>query len=221
MVQPTSFKIGDSVVVKQQTFDPDFGIDIGGWQGRISELQADDILRIDWDSQTLSEMPEAMIAQCEEQGLSWEQIYLEHADVEPTVPRDQQTEALGTYQRLQQQHAFDYLGLEGTTIRQVLSGVDPNNEYAQWVAWEDYLNSHLTFPFAANVAEVQERGVLQVGQTVIVQAITDTDDLRGVLVKVNHHGQRLHFPLCDLEATDSTTDNYQPLRSYVVWFANR
>jgi hypothetical protein len=29
--------IGDSVVVKSGILDPDFGIDISGWQGRIEE----------------------------------------------------------------------------------------------------------------------------------------------------------------------------------------
>ncbi len=32
-----SFQPGDSVIVKQGVKDPDFGTDIGGWQGRIVE----------------------------------------------------------------------------------------------------------------------------------------------------------------------------------------
>ena len=33
-----NFQVGDSVRVKNGTTDPDFGIDIGGWQGQISEI---------------------------------------------------------------------------------------------------------------------------------------------------------------------------------------
>ena len=36
------FQVGDSVKVKNGSKDPDFGIDIGGWQGQISE---DEIVR--------------------------------------------------------------------------------------------------------------------------------------------------------------------------------
>jgi hypothetical protein len=32
------FKIGDSIVVKQNVHEPDSNICIGGWQGRISEI---------------------------------------------------------------------------------------------------------------------------------------------------------------------------------------
>ena len=33
-----NFRVGDSVKVKAGTKDPDFGIDISGWQGQISEI---------------------------------------------------------------------------------------------------------------------------------------------------------------------------------------
>jgi len=36
-----NFQVGDSVKVKNGTKDPDFGIDIGGWQGQISEIDND------------------------------------------------------------------------------------------------------------------------------------------------------------------------------------
>jgi hypothetical protein len=38
MKSPLNFKVGDSVTVKPNVQDPDFGIDIEGWQGRISEI---------------------------------------------------------------------------------------------------------------------------------------------------------------------------------------
>jgi len=33
-----NFQVGDSVKVKKDTKDPDFGIDIGGWQGQVLEI---------------------------------------------------------------------------------------------------------------------------------------------------------------------------------------
>lgn len=222
MKQSAPFKVGDSVVVKSHVKDPDFGIDIGGWQGRVSEIQVDEnILCIDWDSQTLKVMSDDFIAQCEEQGLGWEQIYLDATDVEFAVARDNPDDAERVYEKLQGQHAFDHLGSEGAGIRQVLAGVDPDDESAMWDAWENHLEKSLQFPFEAEVAEFQERGPLQTGQKVMVQEITDVDELYGVLVAVKHKRRTFHFPLCDLEATNSKSANYQPVKDYVVWFANR
>jgi len=53
-IQPASLKIGDSVVVKSEVNDPEYGGDISGWQGRITELIKDeDVMQtvmIAWDS---------------------------------------------------------------------------------------------------------------------------------------------------------------------------
>ena len=60
----SSFQIGDSVVVNPGTIDPDFGTDLGGWQGRIikvMESKEGPLLAIEWDSQTLENMPLEMI----------------------------------------------------------------------------------------------------------------------------------------------------------------
>jgi hypothetical protein len=79
----------------------------------------------------------------------------------------------------------------------------------------------LRFPFEAVIAESQDRGPLHAGDRLTIQAITDCDDLRGLIVRATHQGHRLAFPLCDLEARDPRSPNYAPLRAYVVWFANR
>ena len=44
-----SFKIGNSVKVKRGVKDPDLEADISGWQGRISAVQDDGLVCIDWD----------------------------------------------------------------------------------------------------------------------------------------------------------------------------
>jgi hypothetical protein len=45
-----NIKIGDSVIVKPTIQDPDFGLDIGGWQGRVSDVVEDgEVIRIEWD----------------------------------------------------------------------------------------------------------------------------------------------------------------------------
>lgn len=54
--QHRKLNIGDSVIVKPGTKDPDTGGDFGGWQGRISMIEAMEdhcLVEIKWDSLTL------------------------------------------------------------------------------------------------------------------------------------------------------------------------
>ncbi len=85
------FKLGNSVVVKPHVIDPDLGVNIGGWQGRISEINEEyDLICISWDSITLRQMTSDMIDQCDEKDLDWAVMYLTPEEVELTSSRDSQ-----------------------------------------------------------------------------------------------------------------------------------
>ena len=77
-----SFSVGDSVVVKPGVIDPDFENNIGGWQGRIEEIDDEGWISIRWDSETLKQMPEELINQCEDENLDWEQMTLSINDIQ-------------------------------------------------------------------------------------------------------------------------------------------
>ncbi len=63
-----NFKVGDVVSVKPDVEDPDLGINIEGWQGRISEIRRKtNIIAVDWDSVTLKNMANSVIDKCEEE----------------------------------------------------------------------------------------------------------------------------------------------------------
>lgn len=82
-----AFKIGESVVVKSGVVDPDFGTDIGGWQGRVKEVD-DDTVFIRWDSITLREMGMDLVIRCENENLDWKVMMLSQWEVERTSSRD-------------------------------------------------------------------------------------------------------------------------------------
>ncbi len=83
--------LGDSVVVKTGTRDPDLGIDIGGWQGRVEEIYDDRTVLVRWDSITLRDMGVEIAIQCENENLDWELMTLEATDIETTASRDAPT----------------------------------------------------------------------------------------------------------------------------------
>jgi hypothetical protein len=212
----------DSVIVKPDIHDPDLGTGIGGWQGIISEVNAaEQLVCVDWDSQTLAAMPAAMIDRCAEQGLAWDQMYLEIGDVQAAPRRDTPAQRAQTLARLHAEHQWSHLGAEGAQIQAVIGAVDPDDEWAIYEAWAAHLRQVLRFPFEAIIAESQDRGPLHQGDRMTVQAITDIDDQYGLLVACTLRGQRYAFPLCDLKVRDHRSPNYDPVQIYVLWFANR
>jgi hypothetical protein len=217
------FKVGDSVVVKPGVSNPDFGIEIGEWQGWISALGVgqEDMIMIAWDSVTLRNMPDFMIQQSEEQGLSWAEMGLEPHEIELSSPRDTEADVVQVIDELSRKHAWSWLGEEGMRIGQILDGIDPDDETALLHRWEKHLKRHLRFPFEAEVAEYQERGPLKSGNRVTVRKIFDVDDFYGVIILLTHRRRQYHFPLCDLEVVDENSPNYEPVSDYAVWFANR
>jgi hypothetical protein len=215
--------VGDSVIVKPGTKDPDTGGDIGGWQGRISELKEYDgelMVSLLWDSITLKNMPLSMIEQCEKDGLDWQTMGLRVDEVEPALARDTQRDITRAIQEIHKHTAWLHLGEEGNRIQKVLYRTDPGNTYMQLKAWGKHLEKILAFPFEAEIAEWQS-GPFEGGERVIVQAIADLDEYYGIVVQVNYEMETFHLPLCDLEATYKHSANYQPVKDYAVWFANR
>ena len=224
MKDSPTFRVGDSVAAKPGTKDPDFDIEIGGWQGRISEIHPagnPDTVTVAWDSVTLRQMPDWVIAQSEERGLNWSLIGIEFRDLELADPRDTERDVAQAIEALSREHAWSWLGEEGVRIGEILAGIDPDDEMALLERWGKHLRRHLRFPFDAEVAEYQERGPLQSGDRVSVRRIFDVDDHYSIIVLLERHRRQYHFPLCDLEAVDEGLPNYELVMDYAVWFANR
>jgi hypothetical protein len=80
--------IGDSVAVKSGVVDPDIDNDIGGWQGRVIEVDDGDSVFIRWDSITLQGMGLDLAIQCENKNLDWELMTLDTAEVQKAASRD-------------------------------------------------------------------------------------------------------------------------------------
>ena len=81
-------RVGDSVAVKSGVLDPDLGTDIGGWQGRIEEIDDGRTVFIRWDSITLQHMGLDLVIRCENENFDWGVMTLNTKDIEPTTARD-------------------------------------------------------------------------------------------------------------------------------------
>lgn len=213
-------KLGDSVAVKPETVDPDFGIGIGGWQGRVIQID-EDLVLIEWDSVTLNQLDFSIVERSIEEKLNWKCMWLYTHDVERAAPRDDPQDVAAAQHRLHLQVIWLWLGEQGQRITEVLEGVDENDVIATFSAWKRYLERRLTFPFEADVIEHWMRVPVTVGDRVEVQGFAGIRDPYGILVRVKLKGRTYSVPLCDLEATDEESTNRQPIEDYSLWFANR
>ena len=220
MKKNKELQVGDSVRVKNGTKDPDFEIDIGGWQGRVSEIQ-DDIICIDWDSSTLSIFPDKYLSQCEEDGLDWKRIYLEKKDVEFVNEVNADTELVKKRKEIELKHYWDWLGDTGKRISKVLKDINPDDDLAAFDAWQKYLKRSISFPFEAEIAEYQEKGAFRQGDKIKIHSILGYEDLYGIIAKIRFNGVVYHFPLCDVDVLDNKSKNYQVVNDYKNWFGNR
>lgn len=216
-----AFKEGDIVKVRQGVLDPDFGGNIGGWQGQVSEVDGD-IVCIDWDSITLSNCPDEYIQRCEEDGLDWEQIYLSTGDVEPAIPRITPAVLTGIKEATHIKHQWDHLGEAiCKRINEVFEQADGTDEYAMVRAWEQYVTNNLSFPFDAEIITDQDNVPLQQGDKIRVDGIIVTDDHYGVIINLKQGKKCFNFPLCNIRVTDKNSNDYQIVNDYSVWFVNK
>ena len=221
------YRIGDCVRIKPGVKDPDFGTAMGDWQGRISNIDTNEnetlcVVSIQWDSITLKNMPVAMIGQCEEQGLDWAEMTLSADEVEPAKPRDNERDVAKIKEHLSNKSGWVYLGEEGRRIQKVLAAMEIDDDLDEFGVWEEHFEKNLRYPFEAVIAESQERGPLQEGDKVIVTGNADaTDEMYGIIVDVRVGKRKYALPLCDLEVTDKKSPNYQLVKDYAIWFANR
>jgi len=146
---------GSSVKIRPGVKDPDYGIDIGGWQGRVIDIQEgeNDDIAITWDSITLKNTPDWVFTQAQTSGLDWQQCWLPASEVDPCEPRDDEKAVSDTAARISKRHEWDDEGKKGQRIQAVLSKAPVDDDLSEVMAWESHLRSVLHFPFLAKLSE--------------------------------------------------------------------
>ncbi|MBS3749072.1 MAG: hypothetical protein KGY65_06685 [Candidatus Thermoplasmatota archaeon] len=218
--------IGESVKVRKNTMCPDYkGLNISGWQGRIKDITIPDkgksLINIQWDSITLTHMPDYFINQSMKKDLDFSSMNLYPEDVELTTQRDSKKEVERVMKKLTRKYSWIFLGPQGRRIQKVLDEVDEDDILDALAVWKTYLEERLLFPFTAEISESQSKGPLNYGDKITVKNITDVDDLYGIIVEVRFGRKKFHFPLCDLKTTDQKSQNATFLDDYSIWFSNR
>lgn len=219
------FKVGESVAVKPGVQDPDYGDDMSGWQGRVIEIEEHPpeppIVTVRWDSLTLHNMPRTSIERAEKEGLDWSEMNLYSTELEEATSRDSLEDVAAAAREIATHVGWLHLDEGDDRIQKVLNGIDPQDDDACLEAWFRYLEKTLTFPFEAKLTEFDLFGPIRAGDTIRVIALNEVFEDYGILVDVKKGRETYQLPLADLEVKDYRAPQYQVVKGYAVWFANR
>lgn len=142
--------MGTLVRVKKGVTDPLFpDIPLGGWTGRVDEIDNDGknvIVCIAWNSYTLEHMPEAYVVRCLRQAMDFDFLWLSQEDIEPITSEENQIETPTQLHPapLDLNHPEDRIrAIFGLTSDDPLPEATPRS----LEIYHDYLKNNLTFPF--------------------------------------------------------------------------
>ncbi|MBF0229415.1 MAG: hypothetical protein HQK63_07470 [Desulfamplus sp.] len=82
-----NYKKGSSVIVKEGVKYPDYGVEIGGWRGRIYDIinsndSDEQLISIEWDDETKKKMPVALIKACKKDNMDPTVMSLSASEIE-------------------------------------------------------------------------------------------------------------------------------------------
>lgn len=222
---PAKFAVGDAVRVRPGVTDPDFpDIPLGGWAGRITEVEEGDppLYLIRWSQGTLKHMHPVYRNRCERDGLDHEEMRLGGDELEPDaggpVILEQPTKIITPPLSMKDQD--DRIrAIFGLTRDELLPDVGEDSLRKYY----SYLAAKLRFPVEATWA--REAGLGEVTEKVSILALGGfeddpwIDDTYGILCKARMKGGEGELPLAEMEKVKGKP-NKQLIEDYAYWFWN-
>jgi len=218
-------KIGDYVKVKKGINAPDFEYQLmDNWQGKVKNIQkSEKLVDIEWDSETLLNTPEKYLKDLIKEGYDYELMTLEVSDLELTNRKDNSNQRKEVKSKLDAKlYWIELFEEEEKSIKygKLFQGIELENYHELYQKWEEYLIENLAFPIETKVVE-SERGRIRNGAKIKLLDIEDYDERYGIFGIGKYEREAVTFPICNLEVINKKSRDYELLRDYAIWFANR
>jgi len=232
-------KIGESVRVKSGICCPDNeSFDLSGWEGRIFNID-EELIQIEWDSITLSKMPNNFIQNSIDEGAEYISMWLELNEVEVTTPRDGKEEVERIQDKIDRSFSIDELDNRLSTIL-ITDDIEVNEVNLK--NYYKYLKSNIKKPCVLtgmedfsweepyllggwDKREYEELKKVNPSYTDHFDFIdfeNEIDDSIGLMVKVKRKSDNKKFSLLlwDLKVVDKHSKNYHLISDYSSWMTN-
>lgn len=223
---PRTFAAGEPVRVKPGITDPDYpNFPIGGWVGRIAEVEAGELTSclVRWSQQTLDGMHPVYRSRCQRDGLDITEMWLAENDLEPDtgqpITMEQPTEVRTKPLDMKDQD---------DRIRAVfgLTHDDPvpSVESETLRIYRDYLAENLSFPFEASEKTQPKRSFTSPRKVAVVGLGSPDEDERldehyGLICEIKIGREKGDAPLAELEVNKRGPER-QLVEDYSCWFSN-
>lgn len=231
--------IGNSIRVKKGIKSPESeDLTIEGWVGRVIEINGD-ILTIELDSITLSELKEEYITDSIVNGLEYTLLCLEIDEVEIVNPRDTEIDTLNKQQELDSEYSFDE---QEKRIIEILGSDDVSVNMNNLQQYFNYLKENLKTnciltgmedfdweePYLLggwSKKEYEKLKITKPSYTDIFEfigLIEEYDDWKGIYTCVKRVSDKKQFniPLWDLKVIDKKDLNFLIISDYSSWMTN-
>jgi len=232
-------KIGDSIKVKQGVFSPDYdNLSIGGWQGRIVEIDKN-FITFELDSETLSQLNENYIIESIVEEVEWTLLSLRISEVEITQARDSKEDVLCKQNDINLKYSCEE---EEKRIVEILNSQESFVTESNLQKYYNYLKDNLKLscvltgmedfeweePYLIggwSKAEYEKKKLIKPSFTdhfELVDFISKIDDWKGIIVKVKRLSDDKVFelPLWDLKIIDKDSSDYLLVSDYSSWMTN-
>ncbi len=239
-----TLKKGDSLRVLPGVKDQDTFTDLGGWQGRIEEIdkEKETYVYISWDSITLKQMPLKYIMSALDEDYEYCLMWLEDNEVEPAEPRDRPEDVEEAVSELFEKYESGHSREEEQLIRQILDCEDLSVTEETQNKFYKYLQEHIKYPCIVTGTEdfsweepyllgiFDDREYQKLKKTKpsytdmynLKESVKIIDELYGIIVRVKRISDNglFELPLWDLETADKQDSNTSLLKVYSFWMTN-
>ncbi len=200
-------KVGDVVKIKDGNIDPDTGMKLDGFIGRIKEYLASNLVNIEWDSVSLQNLPDTYIRSAIHGGCDYLTYNIESKDLELCVARDMPADVIKAVRRLGEK--WDKVESFGG-LAEVMEEIEEEG-------WDNFLTEAIDFPFKATYFG-SFKGVKRT-DIVKVHRVHSEDDHYGILMNCKVGRITYHLPLCELDVDgDENQETLDAVDLYKEYF---
>ena len=211
---------------------------IGGWQGRVVELN-NDLITFELDSITISQLEDYYITDSIIEGVEWYLLSLGIDEVEIVSPRDTKSEVEQKQKEINSRYSIDE---EDNRISAILSSDNKWVNDANLQKYSRYLKKNIKIPSILTGTEVfnweepyifgdwsndeytkdKETNASYTDQFTLKKLLTNIDSWDGIIVNVKRpsDGKSFDLPLSDLQAVDTNSVEHKLLSDYSYWITN-
>lgn len=169
--------------------DPDTGkYDLSGWQGRVTDVYEEPgeerILCIQWDKQTLQEMPKTFIRESIADGYEYAEMNLGESEVELSDSRDTVEERTALANALEEENYWVDFGDQGDRIKKILDAC-PYEDFDIMTHWFEHLENTIELPVRLKYVGDSNQN-LRNGAEILLNSFVDADDEYGVIASARY-----------------------------------